>query len=86
MCAVPNMAIFCTFFISCLHSMLLRYYLNDFEMVPLLLVSLLLSHFTCPEFLLFLLLLLLLLLLLYVLSMYRSLDNFADVRKTIGIL
>ena len=74
------MAIFCTFFISCLHSMLLRYYLNDFEMVPLLLVSLLLSHFTCVEFLL------LLLLLLYVLSMYRSLDNFADVRKTIGIL
>ena len=34
MCAVPNMAAFCSYFISCFLGMLLRYFLNDSEMLP----------------------------------------------------
>ena len=34
MCAVPNMAVFCSSFTSCLPGMLLTYFLNDFEIVP----------------------------------------------------
>ena len=34
MCAVPNMAVFCSSLISCFPDMLLRYCLSDFEMVP----------------------------------------------------
>jgi len=34
MCAEPNMAVFCTSFISRFPGMLLRYCVNDFEMVP----------------------------------------------------
>jgi len=34
MCAVPNMAVFCSSLISCFTGMLLRYFLNEFEMVP----------------------------------------------------
>ena len=34
MCAVPNMAVFCSSFTSCFPSMLLTYFLNDFEIVP----------------------------------------------------
>jgi len=33
-CAVPNMAVFCSSLISCHPDMLLRYCLSDFEMVP----------------------------------------------------
>jgi hypothetical protein len=33
MCAVPNMAVFCCCLISCFPGMLLRYFLDDFEMV-----------------------------------------------------
>ena len=33
-CAVPNTAVFCSPLISCCPGMLLRYCLNDFEMVP----------------------------------------------------
>ena len=33
-CAVPSMAVFCTSLISCFPVMLLMYFLNDFEMVP----------------------------------------------------
>ena len=33
-CAVPNMAVFCNSLISCFPVMLLRYFLNDFETVP----------------------------------------------------
>ena len=32
--SVPNMAVFCSSLISCFPDMLLRYVLNDFEMVP----------------------------------------------------
>ena len=32
-CAVPNMAVFCSSLISCFPGMLLSYFLNDFEMV-----------------------------------------------------
>jgi hypothetical protein len=32
--AVPNMAVFCSSLISCVHGNLLRYFLNDCEMVP----------------------------------------------------
>ena len=34
MCAVPNMAVFCSSLTSCLPCMLLTYFLNDFEIVP----------------------------------------------------
>ena len=34
MCAVPNMAVFCSSLISCFPDMLLTYFLNDFEIVP----------------------------------------------------
>ena len=34
MCAVPNMAVFCSSFTSCFPGILLMYFLNDFEMVP----------------------------------------------------
>jgi hypothetical protein len=33
-CAVPIMAVFCSSLISCFPGMLLGYFLNDFEMVP----------------------------------------------------
>jgi hypothetical protein len=32
MCAVPNTAVFCSSLISCFPGMLLRYFLDDFEM------------------------------------------------------
>jgi len=47
MCAVPNMAVFCSSLTSWFHGMLLTYFLNDLEMVPvapLLLVSHLFLH------------------------------------------
>ena len=34
MCTVPNMAVFCSSLISCFPGMLLTYFLNDFEIVP----------------------------------------------------
>ena len=34
MCAVPNMAVFCSSLTSCFPNMLLMYFLNDFEIVP----------------------------------------------------
>ena len=34
MCAVPNMAVFCSSLISWFPGMLLTYFLNDFEIVP----------------------------------------------------
>ena len=34
MCAVPNITVFCSSLISCFPGTLLRYFLNDFEMVP----------------------------------------------------
>ena len=34
MCAVPNMAVFYSSLISCFPGMLFRYFLNNFEMVP----------------------------------------------------
>ena len=34
MCAVPSMAVFCSFLTSWFPGMLLTYFLNDFEMVP----------------------------------------------------
>ena len=34
MCAVPNMAVFCSSLTSCFSGMLLTYFLNDFEIVP----------------------------------------------------
>ena len=33
-CAVPKMAVFCSSLISCFPGMLLTYFLNDFEIVP----------------------------------------------------
>ena len=34
MCAVPNMAVFCSSLTLCFPGMLLTYFLNDFEIVP----------------------------------------------------
>ena len=34
MCAVPNMAVFCSSLTSCFPGMLLTYFLNGFEIVP----------------------------------------------------
>jgi len=34
MCAVPNMAVFCSSSTSCFPGMLLTYFMNDFEIVP----------------------------------------------------
>ena len=34
MCAVPNMAVFCSSLTSCFPGMLLVYFLNEFEIVP----------------------------------------------------
>ena len=34
MCAVPNMGVFCSSLTSCFPGMLLTYFLNDFEIVP----------------------------------------------------
>jgi hypothetical protein len=34
MCAVPNMAVFCSYLTSWFPGMVLTYFLNDFEMVP----------------------------------------------------
>ena len=34
LCAVPNMAVFCSSFTSCFPGMLLTYFLNDYEIVP----------------------------------------------------
>ena len=42
MCAVPNMAVFCSSLTSWFPGMLLTYFLNDFEIVPVLLLLLLL--------------------------------------------
>jgi len=38
MCAVPNMAVFCSSLTSCFPSMLHTYFLNDFEVVPVALI------------------------------------------------
>ena len=43
MCAVPNMSVFCSSFTSWFPVMLLMYFLNDFEMVP---VSLIITGIT----------------------------------------
>jgi hypothetical protein len=55
-CLAPSMAIFCSSLTSCFPGVLLTYFLNDFEIVPvalLLLVSPLFLHSTCAVFLLF---------------------------------
>ena len=43
MCAVPNMAVFCSPLTSCFPGMLLMYFLNDVELLLLLLLLLLYS-------------------------------------------
>ena len=55
MCAVPNMAVFCSSLTSCFPGMLLTYFLNDFEIVPvvpIITVSPLFLHSTRAVFLL----------------------------------
>jgi len=39
MCAVPNMVVFCSSFTSCFPGMLLKHFLNDFEIVPVALIT-----------------------------------------------
>jgi hypothetical protein len=38
MCAVPNMAVFCSSLILCILGFLLRYFLNGSEMIPVVVV------------------------------------------------
>jgi hypothetical protein len=64
MCEVPNMAVFCCSLISWFPGMLLTYFLNDFEMVP---VAPIITGTTSV---------LLLLLLLLLLSLYYYLTKF----------
>jgi hypothetical protein len=55
MCAVPNMAVFCSFLTSWFPGILLTYFLNDFEMVPVAPIITgiaLVLHSTCAVFLL----------------------------------
>ena len=53
MCAVPNMAVFCSSFTSCFPGMLLTYFLNDFEIVPVApIITFVFLHSTCAVFLL----------------------------------
>jgi len=47
MCAVLNMAVFCSSLTSWFPGMLLTYFLNDFELIPLLILLLLLLYFDC---------------------------------------
>ena len=58
MCAVPNMAVFCSSLTSCFPGMLLTYFLHDFETVP---VAPIITGITFVFTILLLLLLLLLL-------------------------
>jgi hypothetical protein len=51
-CAVPNMAVSCISLILCFPGMLLRYCPSNFHLPLLLPVSVVLSHSTCTEFLL----------------------------------
>ena len=53
MCAVPNMAVFCSSLASCFLGMLLTYFLNDFEIVPVAPICFYISHalyFYCKVF------------------------------------
>ena len=55
MCAVPNMAVFCSSLTSWFPGMLLTYFLNDFEIVlvaPIITGNTFVSHSTCAVFLL----------------------------------
>jgi len=65
MCAVCNMAVFCSSLMSCVPGILFRYFPNDFETVP---VVTLISGTTLGFILVLLLLLLLLLLILQLLT------------------
>jgi hypothetical protein len=60
MCAVPNMAVFCSSITSWFPVMLLMYFLNDFEMVPVAPITGIILVFYIPLSTLLLLLLLLL--------------------------
>ena len=55
MCTVPNMTVFCSSLTSCLPGMLLTYFLNDIETVPVAPIItdiILFLHSTCAVFLL----------------------------------
>ena len=53
MCAVPNMAVFCSSLTSCFPGMLLTYFLKDFEIVPVTsIITGITFVFTCTVFLL----------------------------------
>jgi len=55
MCAVPNMAVFCSSLTSCFRGMLLSYFLNVFEIVPVAPIITGITfdlNFTCGVFLL----------------------------------
>jgi hypothetical protein len=46
MCAVPNIAVFCSSLTSCAPGILLKYFLKDFEMVPIAPISTGVTFFT----------------------------------------
>ena len=51
MCAVPNMAVFCSSLTSCFPGMLLTYFLNDFEIVPVapIITGIIISNLLTPN-------------------------------------
>jgi hypothetical protein len=49
MCAVPNMAVFCSSLTSCFSGMLLTYFLNDFEMVPVAIIIIIIIRWVAQK-------------------------------------
>jgi hypothetical protein len=45
MCAVPNMAVFCSSLTSCFPGMLLTYSLNDFEIIIIIIIIIVVVYF-----------------------------------------
>jgi len=50
MCAVPNMAVFCSSLTSCFPDMLLTYFLSDFEIIVIIIVIIIINatHILLP--------------------------------------
>ena len=46
MCAVPNMAVFCSSLTSWFPGMLLTYFLNDFKIIIIIIIIIIISHFS----------------------------------------
>ena len=81
MCAVPNMAVFWSCLTSCFPGMLLTYFLNDFEIIPVApivtgITFVFTFHIRCISFVLLLLLLVVVVLVVVVVVMYVRVLNY----------